>query len=265
MMLLPRKLDYMCLATFAFGISENYPLIFAANRDELHARPTAAANWWTDYPNILGGRDLLAGGTWLAIDQCGRLAAITNVPTAEGKTFKKSRGHLVTDYLASKCSADSFISQLQAETEDYAPYNLLIFDDASCHYFSNQTAGQQLVPGIYALSNAPLGTPWPKVCFAESMLASTLAINNPVDRLFKILENKTPHHVRLGEEELDWRQTRVFIKDEQFGTRSSTVILISRTGEVQFFERCYNSDGTHTSKSDYSFNMKLPGTFEATR
>ena len=255
----------MCLVTFAFGISENYPLVFAANRDELHARPTTTANWWTDHPSILGGRDLLAGGTWLAINQRGRLAAVTNVPTSEGKTFKKSRGQLVTDYLANRWSADSFISQLQAEPEDYGPYNLLIFDDTNCHYFSNQIAGRQLIPGIYALSNAPLGTPWPKVRFAESVLASALAMNNPADSLFEMLENKTPQHVGLSEEEPDWRQTRVFIKDEQFGTRSSTVILISKTGEVQFFERCYNSDGIRAGKSDYSFNMGRTGTFEATR
>ena len=76
--------------------------------------------------------------------------------------------------------------------------------------------------------------------------------------------NETPQYVGLGEKELDWRQTRVFIKDEQFGTRSSTVILISKTGKVQFFERCYNSDGIRAGKSDYSFNMGRPGTFEAT-
>ena len=69
----------MCLVAFAFGVSGDYPMIFAANRDEHHARPTAAAHWWTESQRILGGRDLLAGVTWVAVDQLGRLAAVTYV------------------------------------------------------------------------------------------------------------------------------------------------------------------------------------------
>ena len=88
-------------------------MVFAANRDEHHARPTAAANWWVESPHILGGRDLLAGGTWLAVDQLGRLAAVTNVPSHRGATYTKSRGHLVTDYLAGEVPAQEFISSLQ--------------------------------------------------------------------------------------------------------------------------------------------------------
>ena len=69
----------MCLIVVALGATPRYPLIVAANRDEQHARPTASAAWWTAPPGVFGGRDLLAGGTWLAVDRRGRFAAVTNV------------------------------------------------------------------------------------------------------------------------------------------------------------------------------------------
>ena len=240
-------------------------MVFAANRDELHARPTAAADWWSDHPHILGGRDLLAGGTWLAVDQGGRLAAVTNVPATEGGTFEKSRGHLVTGYLAGKRSADAFFSRLGTESETYGPYNLLVFDGVDFHYSSNQAATQRLSPGTYAVSNAPLGTPWPKVRFAESALEATLAAKEPAAVLFEMLENRDLHDGGSGGESLSRRHTRVFVEDEQFGTRSSTVILVSRAGEVRFLERRHNPDGTRAGESDHRFKLEPAGALEATR
>ena len=61
----------MCLIAFAFGVSKDYPLLFAANRDEHYSRPTLDAEWWRDHPQILGGRDILKGGTWLGISRDG--------------------------------------------------------------------------------------------------------------------------------------------------------------------------------------------------
>ena len=245
----------MCLAAFAFGASGDYPLIFAANRDELHARPTAAADWWADHPHILGGRDLLAGGTWLAVDQRGRLAAVTNGPSSSGRTFEESRGQLVADYLAGESSAQEFISHLQTRANDYGPYNLLLFDGVDFHYSSNQTAARQLVPGAYALSNAPLGTHWPKVHFAESMLVSTLADEDPASRLFEMLENRHPHDEGHGGDVGGGRQARVFIEDERFGTRSSTVVLATDAGNVHFLERRHNPDGTPAGESEHRFKL----------
>lgn len=255
----------MCLAAFAFGLSEDYPMVFAANRDELHSRPTAAADWWLDYPHILGGRDLLAGGTWLAVDQSGRLAAVTNVPPTEGRTFEKSRGHLVTGFLAAKQSPDAFFSGLGTESEAYGPYNLLIFDGVDFYYHSNRAATQRLLPDIYAVSNAPLGTPWPKVRYAESVLKNTLAAKEPAAGLFEMLENTDVHDAGSDGEILSRRHSQVFVEDEQFGTRASTVILVSRAGEVRFLERRHNPDGTRAGESDHRFKLASADALEATR
>ena len=70
----------MCLLSLAWQAHPDYPLIFVGNRDEYHARPTAAADWWQDRPDILGGRDLQAGGTWLAINRKGDFGVVTNRP-----------------------------------------------------------------------------------------------------------------------------------------------------------------------------------------
>ena len=254
----------MCLAAFAFGVSEDYPLVFTANRDELHGRPTAAADWWTDYPHILGGRDLAAGGTWLAVDQRGRLAAVTNRPAPRGEVFPKSRGHLVRDFLTAELSPEEFFARLKGQEDRYGPYNLLIFDGLGFHYFSNRTTPQPLAPGTYALSNTELGRRWPKVEFAEAALAAALAAPIVPADLFQILENREVHGAGLRGDIQDRRAT-VFVADPDFGTRSATVILLSRDGEIQFLERRFSADGTHAGESVHRFRVESEGALEAIR
>jgi len=95
----------MCLVVVAFDTHPEFPLVVAGNRDEFHARPTQDADWWPDDTNIVGGRDLLAGGTWLAVHRNGRFATVTNYRDAEPKSGKlRSRGHLVTEFLQSGLS-----------------------------------------------------------------------------------------------------------------------------------------------------------------
>ena len=68
----------MCLLILAHQVSSDYPLLVAANRDEFHARPTAASRFWPEYPELLAGQDLLQGGTWMGMTRRGRFAAVTN-------------------------------------------------------------------------------------------------------------------------------------------------------------------------------------------
>ena len=245
----------MCLVAFAFGVSEDYPLLFATNRDELHTRPTSKSKWWEDHTHILGGRDLLAGGTWLAIDQSGRLAAVTNMPSNSGITFKKSRGHLVGDYLIDRFPVDEYLSILNNDGIKYAPYNLLTFDGNNMFYSSNKASEKPFSPGTYAISNAPIGTRWPKICFAESMVTSALTSATPVDDLFEMLGNQDLQHSKEDSFNYEDRQSRTFIKNKLFGTRSSTVIAISGKGEVQFIERRYSPEGIRVEENQYTFTL----------
>ena len=240
-------------------------MVVAANRDESHTRPTAAADWWTDHAHILGGRDLAAGGSWLAVDRRGRLAAVTNLPSPRGETFASSRGHLVRDYLASQRSPEAFFAERAALSEPCGPYNLLIYDGE--RFFCSPA--RPLPPDIYALSNAPLGTPWPKVGFAASRLAA--ALEDELDeedlagRLFEVLENREHHGIGAAGGAPDRRTAVVFVKDERYGTRSSTVILLGRNGEVRFFERRFHADGTWAGESAHRFKAETADAPSASR
>src|SRR5687768_15648989 len=118
----------MCLIVVGLGASVRYPLLVAANRDEQHARPTQTAAWWPDAPHILGGRDLLAGGTWLAVDERGRFAAVTNIRDPERPLGLRSRGSLVADYLGGLESAAHYAARAVRDGAAYGAFNLLLFD-----------------------------------------------------------------------------------------------------------------------------------------
>lgn len=247
----------MCLAAFAVGVCDAFPLVVAANRDESHCRPTAAADWWTEPSGILGGRDLEAGGSWLAVDRRGRLAAVTNQPSPQGRSFSASRGHLVSDYLATPDAAEAFCEERARAPAEYGPYNLLLFDGEGLFHAANRSGAQRLAAGIHVLSNAPLGTSWPKTGFAASRLAAILhdepGRNELTRRLFELLETRAPRDDGSGGKELHWRARTVFVSDPRYGTRSSTVVLLSRGGDLVFAERRFGADGRRRGESTFRF------------
>src|SRR5436190_14761583 len=101
----------MCLIAIAHLASDRWPLVIAANRDEFFARPTRAAHWWDDAPDVLGGRDLRAGGSWMAVTRGGRFAMVTNVRgsgPAEAAPYTPSRGLLVADFVRSSTPSLEF-------------------------------------------------------------------------------------------------------------------------------------------------------------
>ena len=246
----------MCLAAFSLRASAEYPLIFAANRDEAHERPTAPAGWWDDEDRILGGRDLQAGGSWLAVDRRGRLAAVTNFRDDHDTAYPRSRGHLVQDYLTGSISADDYLAALKAHKPDYGPYNLVIFDGRRLHYASNRAPGQELDAGVYALSNTLLGSAWPKVRHAQARLSACVDDGDPNAYLFDLLADETVHDDLPDTAEQATRlMSTVFINDDRYGTRSSTVILLSRHGELRFTERRFGANGVPLGESSEQFKL----------
>ncbi len=246
----------MCLAAFSLRASAEYPLIFAANRDEAHERPTAPAGWWDDEDGILGGRDLQAGGSWLAVDRRGRLAAVTNFRDDHDTAYPRSRGHLVQDYLTGSISADDYLAALKAHEPDYGPYNLVIFDGRRLHYASNRAPGQELHAGVYALSNTLLGSAWPKVRHAQARLSACVDDGDPNAYLFDLLADETVHDDLPDTAEQATRlMSTVFINDDRYGTRSSTVILLSRHGELRFTERRFGANGVPLGESSEQFKL----------
>lgn len=197
----------MCLLAVSFQAWAELPLVVAANRDEWLARPAVAMTVLDDgspaSPRILGGRDLAAGGTWLAVGAQGVVAGLTNVPSVRGRDpARRSRGELPL-LLARHASADEAVAELAAtlRCEDYNPCRLLVADRASLHYVEVEGAGaprvQRLRPGLHVLENNPLTPRSPKAEMTRRALAGldpTPHGELPV-RLQALLAN---HHVAEG-------------------------------------------------------------------
>lgn len=242
----------MCLILLAWDAHPDYRLIVAANRDEFYARPTAPAAWWPELPGVLAGRDLEGGGTWLGVDRKGRWAALTNFrDPADRRESARSRGLLVRDYLAGEAAPIAYLEGVAATAGDYRPFNLLVgTDDSLAWYGSRGGPGRPLVPGLYGLSNALLDTDWPKVSDGKRDLAALLARPGAVDpeALFALLADGAiapDDRLPATGVSLEWerRLSARFIRSPDYGTRSSTLLLVGRDGSRQLIERSFPAGG----------------------
>jgi len=239
----------MCLALFAWQVYKTCPLLFAANRDEFHTRPSLPLAPWRDAPQILGGRDLEAGGSWLACHADGRFAALTNVRQGMTTPNARSRGELIANYLKSGLPPNEFIKEI--EPKSYAGFNLLLGNRHELLYFSNRNDvhPQCLPPGIYGLSNHCLDTPWPKLLNAKRAFAAlSQELFAPPEDFFALLSDR-----RLAADQ-DLPQTGVplvvermlsaiFIVSPEYGTRASTLLRQYPDGHFDMIERRFGADG----------------------
>lgn len=249
----------MCLIVIAFQVDAGYPLVVGGNRDELHARPTQDARWWADQPDILGGRDLQAGGTWLAVHRSGRFAAVSNYRDAQPtRPGLRSRGDLVTAFLQSDASPVDYLQSISPA--NYSGFNLLVSDGDSLSYLSNRDGDvRELTPGIYGLSNATLDTPWEKVERSKRRLQELIS-NNAINEtsLMRLLGDRNKGPVdEVRSERLPFATahafTAPFVVLPEYGTRCSTVVLADRDGRWSFLERRFDSNGRKTGESQHSF------------
>jgi len=238
----------MCLIFLSLNNHPNYKLIVAANRDEFYVRKTAPAHFWEDNPNILGGRDLQASGTWMAMNKNGKISLVTNYrDPAHINPIAPSRGQLVTDFLFNNDSPEEYLKKVHAHASEYNGFNLLAGNPDELFYLSNYKSGiQKLESGIYGLSNHLLDTPWPKVELGKDKFSS--AISTPVvepDVLFEMLYDEQRAEDSLLPDtgiglERERALSSMFIKTNGYGTRCSTVVLIDRQNNVLYSERTYN-------------------------
>lgn len=258
----------MCLITFAFNVDPQYPLLLAANRDEFHARPAAKMGWWADRPNVLAGRDLREGGSWLGVSRSGRAAAVTNVriPSDMSEKRDRSRGALIADYLSSSLSADEFVESLQREAAEYGAFNLLLYahEDRSLRYVSNVPAyrSKAVSPGVHALSNARLDTPWPKACAATQAMRDWVAQGGSQDETKVLAAMRDPAQATDAELprtgvplELERMLSSAFIISPEYGTRCTTFVRISNAGEVGLREIRFDPQGKRVGDSTAQFEI----------
>lgn len=251
----------MCLILFAWRMRPAFPLVLAANRDEFYERPSAPADFWDDASEILAGRDLQAGGTWLGITRAGRMAAVTNYrDPATLKRDAPSRGDLVSEYLRGSETPEIYLQRLAPKAAMYNGFSLLVGDAAGLFSFSNRGDQLRLAPGIYGLSNRLLDTPWPKVEKGKEALQAILEGSgrpSPEELLDLLADRTQPPDELLSKTGVGLEWERVlsprFIETPVYGTRSSTVLMIGRGGKVTFVERVFNggADPWMTSRFDF--------------
>lgn len=250
---------------FAWHARPDYPLIFAGNRDEAYERPSSAAAFWDDAPDIFGGRDLDKGGTWLALSRSGRLATVTNYRAGFSRRGEapRSRGELVASYLRSTETPTRFLQQVIPASTQYRDFCLIVGDLDHLHFYSNQGSGpEEIAPGVHGLSNHLLDTPWPKVRRGRERVSALIGGSESqlVAGLFDILADRT----RASDAELpdtgvgltrERELSPCFIADARYGTRASTVLLINGGGEVLFIERSFGPLGVAQGSVEHRFAL----------
>lgn len=235
----------MCLIVFAWAPHSAQPLLMLANRDEMHARATAPLAQWSDYPQIYAGRDLQAGGSWLGVAPQSRFAALTNIRALEG-ALPRSRGELVSHYLAGSQTPAAYIHRVAQQAAQFNGFNLLVGDNQELWFLHSKSPRPQLLcAGIYALSNASLDTPWPKLVRIRSHFSQNL--NSADEELFNLMRDRErPAEECLPETGvglvLERMLSSIFIQGEHYGTRATSLLRITDTG-LSLKEQSYDVSG----------------------
>lgn len=252
----------MCLVFISLNNHPQYKVIVAANRDEFYERKTAPAAFWKDQPEIVGGRDLEAAGTWMAMNTNGKIALVTNYRDPANISPKApSRGKLVSDFLQNNQNPQQYLLELESKANQYNGFNLLVGHLDDWWYLSNYKTGiQKLEPGIYGLSNRLLDTAWPKVVRGKQKFLSVIEYDVLPEELFSMLkdeqraEDQTLPDTGVGLER-ERALSSMFIKTKGYGTRCSTVLLVDKEDRVQYYERTYNLETFEYSTRGYRFDV----------
>jgi uncharacterized protein with NRDE domain len=215
----------MCLLIALSRMVDGAPLVVAANRDEYLRRPAVSSTVLREAgPRILGGRDLAAGGTWLAVNDTGVLAGLTNQPSGQLRDpSKRSRGELPLMFAAYQDAATA-VAEVTARLDPrrYNPCCLLVGDRTAL--FSVGLAGgdspvvRELRPGRYVLENVPLDAASAKADqIATEVDAGLGAGTGVVDALAEVLRSHQPpacvHHT-----------------EHDYGTRSAMIVTVQPAG-----------------------------------
>lgn len=252
----------MCILFIAVKQHPKFPLIIAANRDEFYRRPTLESGYWTDFPDLLAGKDLQAGGTWMGVTKQGYISALTNIRAPHlNQEAAQSRGRLVLDYLTKPELRGSYVQQLHQSRGKFNGYNLLYgkWHDLAV-YNNHEDSLQFLDDGFYGLSNANLNSPWPKINKGVQALKHYCGHLDKVEPeiLLELMRNedKAEDHLlpKTGVPEIWEKQlSSIFINVQGYGTRTSTIFWIDDNSEAFWYERTYNEKAEIVSEVKQQF------------
>lgn len=252
----------MCLIVLGYQVSDRFPFILIHNRDEFYNRPFEPLSSWQEPEGILGGRDLKSEGMWLGMTKSGHFGTITNFRDIKSyRPDAPSRGSVVKSFLLESLkkpnySPSSFLNKYEESFQQMNFFNLFFGSIVSPWYFSSRSLDlKKLDPGIYGLSNSSLDTPWPKLLQAKTKIKEILnsseseSITKIEEELFKILKDPTPAQLNTLPNtglstEKEKALSSIFVELPEYGTLTSTLILVDSKKKTLFEERVYNRDKT---------------------
>jgi uncharacterized protein with NRDE domain len=264
----------MCLILLAWRAHPEFPLVFAGNRDEAYERPSTAAGFWADAPDLFGGRDLEKGGTWLGLTRTGRLAAVTNYRDRRApKTAPRSRGELAAAFLRGADDPRAYLEGAKGRATDYGAFTLIVSDLERMYWLSNRGQGiGEISPGVHGLSNHLLDTPWPKVARGKRRVSDLMTAKEPelIRGLFAALSDRAAApDSELPDTGVGLQRERelspAFVAGERYGTRASTVLLVSRENEAVCVERRFGARGVPQGEAVGRFPLYRRGSGRKTK
>ena len=248
----------MCLLLIAIDATPEFPLLLLGNRDEFHARASTPVQAWTEDARVVGGRDLVAGGSWLALREDGRFAAITNVRTGVPATAPRSRGWLVRDFMLGDAQPAAFLDALRSDPSDYGPFNLVVGDRTGvCTLGSADRDVCWLRAGVHVISNGPIGVHWPKTERLRRRFVETCAAGLGADAETRLLDLLVDEAQPLDESlpdtgtglDLERRLAPIFIRGEKYGTRAGTLAEGLADGSWVMRERRFGPNGSSAGET----------------
>ncbi len=248
----------MCLILVAIRPRPGSRVLLLANRDEFHARPSAAAAPWAENPAVAGGRDLVAGGSWLAVRADGRFAAVTNLRNGTPAPAPRSRGELVSGFILGRQEPAAWLEALCSRSGEYAPFNLVLGDASGAFAFDGGSRRtRRLEPGLHAISNGPLDSDWPKMRRIRARAAAALASGAADAELLALLRDREiAPDAQLPDTGFGLERERqlspIFIAGRDYGTRASTLLEQGDDGALRLIEASFGPDGLASGRVSWS-------------
>lgn len=238
----------MCLILVAVDTVPGLPLLVLGNRDEFHGRASAPLACWDEAAHVAGGRDQVAGGSWLALRDDGRLAAVTNLRSGLPATAPRSRGALVRDFVTASRPAAEYLDAVAADSASFGPFNLIVADGADAWLLaSGEHVARKLGAGLHVVSNGPFGAAWPKTERLRERFLALRAGTGDGELLDLLADEAQPPDAALPDTgvglELERVLAPIFVRGERYGTRASTLALVRADGCVRIRERRFGPGG----------------------
>ena len=256
----------MCLIVLSLNPKSDYKLVLTSNRDEFYERPTESMHWWDSSPRVLAGKDKNFDGTWMALSEKGKFAAVTNVREFTSLSTQKkslenlaSRGDLVKDFVLSNYSASEYLNEI--DCLNYQGFNLILFDGTDGLICSNRGFEKKLNEGeTYAIGNKPIENKSEKILSAEEDFVKILSSEVSGKSLFEMMQAPVNKPLEFSEAFTKENHGREFpyrfIATDIYGTRSTTSIIIDKNNEAEIEETSFNEVREIVKSKKFKFEIK---------